>query len=141
MAHPGGRPTKYDPEYCNQIVEYFNKPPFHIEYKREYYNNGELKSEYPIQMANEYPTFQRFAFSIGVNVDTLHEWKTQYPEFSEAYTRAKELQESIWSVNALQNLYNSQFAQFIGKNCFGYKDKQEVDLSGIISFNGEDDLK
>ena len=28
----------------------------------------------------------------GVNPDTLHEWKRQHPEFSEAYNDAKELQ-------------------------------------------------
>ena len=29
------------------------------------------------------------------------------------------------------NLYNSQFAQFFGKNCLGYKDKTETEITGI----------
>jgi hypothetical protein len=73
------------------------------------------------------PTFQSFADKIGVHIDTLHEWKKVHATFSEAYARAKQLQEHIWLVNGMNNLYNSQFAQFFGKNCLGYKDKTEID--------------
>lgn len=126
----GGRPTKYKKEYCEQIVEYFRVPPEIIEYKREYYQNGNLKSEYPIVRGNEFPTFQGFADKIGVNIDTLNEWCNVHPKFSEAYTHAKSLQEKIWLTNGMTGLYNAQFAQFFGKNCLGYKDKQEVEQSG-----------
>jgi hypothetical protein len=46
--------------------------------------------------------------------------------------RAKQLQEKIWLTNGMNNLYNSQFAQFFGKNCLGYKDKQEVEHTGNL---------
>jgi hypothetical protein len=128
MAHAGGRPTTYDVSYCDGIIDYFRKPPYHVEYKREYFQNGEIKSETPILIANEFPTFQGFADEIGVHIDTLHEWKKVHTEFSDAYTRAKALQEKIWLVNGMQNLYNSQFAQFFGKNCLGYKDQQDITM-------------
>jgi len=126
---PAGRPTEYKEEYCNQIIQYFKKPPFNTIYKREYFQNGELKSETPILVANEFPTFQGFADEIDVNIDTLHEWKKIHIKFSEAYTRAKALQEKIWMINGMQNLYNSQFAQFFGKNCLGYKDQQSIEIT------------
>lgn len=126
---PAGRPTDYNQKYCNQIIEYFKKPPFHTEYKREYFNNGEIKSETPILIANEFPTFQGFADEIGVHFDTLREWVKVHKEFSESYAHAKALQEKIWLINGLQNLYNSQFAQFFGKNCLGYKDQQEITVN------------
>jgi hypothetical protein len=129
----GGAPTKYKQEYCEEIVSYFRVPPTIIEYKREYYQNGNLKSEFPIVRGNEFPTFQGFADRIGVHVDTLHEWKEVHEEFSEAYMRAKQLQERIWLTNGMNNLYNSQFAQFFGKNCLGYKDKQEIEQSGELN--------
>ena len=122
-----GRPTKYKKEYCKDIVEYFNKEPQNCMYKEEYFQNGKLKSKIPVVIANAFPTFQEFANKIGVNIDTLHEWKNKHEEFSVAYTRAKELQERIWLVNSMSNLYNAQFAQFFGKNCLGYKDKQEIE--------------
>ena len=59
MTHPGGRPTKYDPKYCDDIIEYFRKPPFSTISKTEYYQNGMVKSEYPVIVANEFPTFQK----------------------------------------------------------------------------------
>lgn len=120
-----GRPTKYSKQYCKQIIEYFDLPPQNNIYKEEYFNDGTLKSKTPIITATEFPTFQGFANSIGINIDTLHEWKEKHKEFSEAYMRAKQLQEKIWLTNAMCGLYNAQFAQFFGKNCLGYKDKQE----------------
>lgn len=127
-----GAPTKYKKQYCDEIIEYFSIPPQKIEYKKEYFQDGSVKSECPIISANEFPTFQGFADSIGVHIDTLHEWKEKYSEFSESYARAKQLQEKIWLVNGMQNLYNAQFAQFFGKNCLGYTDKTEVSHSGSI---------
>jgi len=126
---PGGAPTKYKPEYCDRIKEYFSVEPFTVMYKKEYFMNGELKSETPILTANELPTFEGFADSIDVDDDTVVEWTKVHNEFSAAYTRAKKKQERIWKVNGLQGLYNSQFAQFIGKNCLGYKDKVEHDIN------------
>lgn len=128
----GGAPTKYKEEYCEEIVKYFRVPPEIVDYKREYYQNGNLKSEYPIVRGNEFPTFQGFADKIGVHYDTLKEWCSIHEEFSEAYMRAKQLQEKIWLTNGMNNLYNSQFAQFFGKNCLGYKDKQEVEHTGNL---------
>jgi len=84
----------------------------------------------PISFPTDFPTFQGFANSIEVNGDTLVEWSKIHQDFSAAYSRAKELQEHIWLTNGMNNLYNSQFAQFFGKNCLGYKDKNETEISG-----------
>jgi hypothetical protein len=126
-----GAPTKYEEEYCDAIVEYFSVPPQTMGYKKEYFMNGAVKSEVPIVMASEFPTFQGFADHIGVHVDTLHEWKSIHPEFSEAYARAKQLQEKIWLVNGMGNLYNAQFAKFFGTNCLGYKEKIETQNENV----------
>ena len=115
-------------------------PPQNIAYKEEYFNDGSLKSKVPVITATEIPTFQGFANKIGVNIDTLHEWKEVYSEFSEAYTRAKQIQEKIWLVNAMSGLYNAQFAQFFGKNCLGYKDKVET-VNKNIELSYEDYIK
>ena len=130
--HAGGRPPKYNKEYCKSIIEYFKKAPYTVEYKEEYFADKSLKSRTPILTATEFPTFQGYADQIGVHIDTLNEWTKKYSEFSEAYKRAKQLQEKIWLVNSMQNLYNPAFAQFFGKNCLGYKDKQEFEHSGNL---------
>jgi hypothetical protein len=124
----GGRPTKYKKEYCDKIIEYFTVQPQQTVYKRTYYAEGGLKSEEPVVLAEQLPTFQKFADSIGVHKDTMYEWGKEYKEFSDSLARAKQLQEHIWLVNGMSNLYNAQFAQFFGKNCLGYTDKTELDL-------------
>ena len=62
-----GAPTKYKEEYCEEVIEYFRVPPTIVDYKIEYYQNGNVKSKIPLIRGNEFPTFQGFADKIGVN--------------------------------------------------------------------------
>lgn len=136
---PGeGRPTKYKEEYCQRIIAYFDRPPQQTVYKRTFYADGGVKSEEPIVLGEQLPTFQGFAHEIGVAVPTLLEWCDEHPEFSKAYARAKELQERIWLVNGMGGQYNAQFAQFFGKNCLGYKDKTEQDINANVALTDAD---
>lgn len=130
VGNCGGRPTDYKVEYCDMIIEHFTIQPQQTVYKKTYYADGAIKSEEPVILPEQFPTFQKFADTIGVTVSTLWEWEKKYDEFSKAYARAKQLQENIWLVNGMSNLYNSQFAQFFGKNCLGYKDRTETELTG-----------
>ena len=62
---PAGRPTAYNPEFCEQIVEW-----------------GKLgKSRTWI------------ATELNVHRDTLYEWEQVHPEFSDAMARAKALEQ------------------------------------------------
>ena len=138
MAHAGGRPTKYKKEYCEQIVAYFSAPPQIVAYERTYFADGTLKNERPIVMPAQFPSLYGFAAKIEVNIDSIYEWRDKHSEFSEAIARAQELQHNIWLVNGMSGQYNSQFAQFFGKNCLGYKDKVEADINGSISLTDAD---
>lgn len=133
-----GRPTKYRPEYCEQIIEYFDRPPQQVVYRETYYTDGSVKSRDPVILGEQIPTYQGFAHKIGTTAKALWQWKDKYPEFGKAYARAKELQEHILVVNALGGQYNSQFAQFYAKNNLGYKDKMETELSGGIALSDAD---
>ena len=127
-----GRPTTYKQEYCNMMIDYFDREVESITYKESYYADGTLKAKEPVIRGTEFPSFQGFAHTIGTTHKTLLDWCNNNPEFCEAYARAKEIQESIWLTGSMGNLYNSQFAQFFGKNCLGYKDKTETELSGKV---------
>lgn len=59
--HAGGRPTKYDPKYCDEAVE----------------------------LVGFGATDEDLARHFDVNVDTIYEWKNVHPEFSEAIKDAK----------------------------------------------------
>lgn len=108
-----GRPTKYDPKYCEMIVDYFD-----VKHSTGRGKNAE---------AAEFPQFTAFARLIGVTRSTLFKWTQEFPEFSDAYKTAKELQEELLVNNSLKNRYNPYFAQFVLKNGHGYRDKTDVE--------------
>ena len=58
---PAGRPSSYDPLYCEAIVEH----------------------------CQDGASISSFAASIGVARSTINEWASNHPEFSEAVKRAK----------------------------------------------------
>lgn len=69
----GGRPTKYEPRYCDMVIE---------------------------DMGKGY-SLTAFAGLIGVNRDTIHAWTKDHTEFSEAVSRAKALRLRDWETVAL----------------------------------------
>lgn len=56
-----GRPTKYKPEYCAQLIEH-------------------MKEGY---------SFEAFAGLICVSIDSLYEWTKVHPDFSEAKSQGR----------------------------------------------------
>lgn len=63
--HPGGRPTKYEPRFVNQV--------------------------YKLCLLNNAVTDKEIADFFGVQVSTLNLWKVEYPEFLESLKRGKEV--------------------------------------------------
>lgn len=108
-----GRPASYDSRYCQEMIDYFSQPLF--------VKSGNKKE------GNELPQFAGFALKIGVHRETLLNWCKQYPEFLDAYKHCQGLQEQIIAGNAILGRYNPYFAQFMLKNCHGWRDKTEVE--------------
>lgn len=127
---PAGRPSKYKPECCQAIIEFFDKPPYERKVKTVATKKGPVEIEY--DDPTDLPFLTDFAKSIGVNQDTLHEWIKKHPEFSEAFKTAKEKQEKIVVINAMRKLYDSTFSIFTLKNIAGWRDKQEIEHQGSV---------
>lgn len=135
MKKTVGRPTKYKPEYCEQLIKFFSVKPY-ITKKVTTTGKNDYKKESYQMVPNALPRFDRFAARIGVNGDTLVEWakavypeghklagKLKYPEFSAAYTRAHELQKWFLVENGLTGLYNPRFAIFTATNITDMREK------------------
>ena len=125
---------KYKPEYADMLIAYFNKPPTRVEYAEKYDKDGNIIGRTPIVVPNEYPMFENFAASIGVDTDTLRNWCEISHRFRYCYARAREMQHGIRTVNAMMGLYNSGYAKFETINNYeNIKDRQELDvnLSGV----------
>ena len=74
---PGGRPTDYLPEYCERVIE----------------------------LGREGMSVVEMAAEIGVHRETLEEnWPTAHPEFSEAFTHARQLSQAWWERQGRVNL-------------------------------------
>lgn len=138
MAKKTGAPTKYKPEYCEQIIEFFNKEPFeYVEIDVED-ENGEVrktialdKSGNPIRVPVQLPTKAAFAISIGVDRDSLRNWAREHPEFFGAIKICEMMQENILTQNALVQAYDKTFSIFTAKNVMGWTDKGSSDFVNI----------
>ena len=128
-----GRPTLYKSEYCQQIIDYFSINPYRQEKLEVKYKDGRIEEKYT-EIANDLPLFSRFAVEIGVHRETLLNWSKEFPEFFDAYKKAKELQRAILITNGLRNNYQSTFAIFTAKNLTDMRDEQDIKHSGEINF-------
>lgn len=157
MAHPGGRPSKYEEKYAQELLDYFSQ-----DVVKEIKNitsgsngkGGEWSKEEIRYEALFFPTLELFAHKIGVDDDTLQNWaeakypsdhpdeslrgQHKYPEFVGAYTRAKKIQKGLVLQYALIGKLNPGFAQFFAINMYGMQSKSVVENSGEIVHKYED---
>lgn len=104
--HPGGRPSKYKPEYVDGIVAWFEE---------------KIK-------AKELPFLSKWARTVaGVSEQTSITWTEKEPEFFEAYKKAKEIQKEFLIYGGLTGLFNSTFAIFTAKNITDMRDQTQID--------------
>ena len=69
---PVGRPSKYDPAYCEQVIEL-----------------GKLGK-----------SIEQICYDLNTPVRTLYEWRDRYPEFSQALEDAKAFEQAWWESQA-----------------------------------------
>jgi hypothetical protein len=124
--HAGGRPTKYKPEYCKALVDFFDVEINIFKDVSSTNKDGSTK-EWTEEEASPLPTFLKFAKSISVSYDILLDWEKKYIQFHHAYNTAKELQKHFIIENTLRNNYQGYFAGLMMKNMHGWRDKTELE--------------
>jgi hypothetical protein len=105
---PVGRKTTFKEEYCEKAIEYAE---------------NELKN-------NRFPTIAGFAVSLGTSKQTVYSWAQNYPQFLDALELFNSKQEHELTNGALNGKYNASFSTLMAKNFFGFKDKNETELTG-----------
>jgi hypothetical protein len=97
--HPGGAPSLYKPEYCEQA--------------REMFKQGFSKVE--------------IAAAFDVNRDTLDNWAAQHPEFFRTINKDIDFSEATWTKWGRENLankdFNSRLYEINMMNRFGWMKK------------------
>lgn len=157
---PTGRPTKYKESYCQDLLDFMSRTSHEVVVDTTYYKvpdnvqknlvengvdikempDGTLKSATNKLIANTFPTFQRRCHNIWIHIDTMKERVSKYPNFSLAYKKSKQIQESILLENAMQWEYNANFAMFMAKNNFWYKDSKDITIKDQSDQEDSDDL-
>lgn len=102
-----GRPTKYDPKYCDLMIE----------------------------VMKEGASMHEFAAEINVNIDTIHEWFKEYPEFTEAKKIALSKCQAWWEragrkglYGNKENMFNSAVWIFNMRNRFGWRNETSEEM-------------
>lgn len=114
---PAGRPTTYDPRYCQAVIEHMS----------------------------EGASLTSFAASIMCSRSTINEWMAANQEFSEAVKVGKALCAQWWEkvsrANAVEGGGNATLCIFGLKNMAPdeWREKQEIEHSGKIDSNVSDD--
>lgn len=107
MAHPGGRPTKYDPSFCDELDKYLS-------------TTGKEQTSLP--------TKQGFALWLGVDDETLLEWSKIYPEFSAAFKKLKQIQAKQLIDDGIyggKNI-NATIVKLLLQNNHGMKERTDI---------------
>jgi hypothetical protein len=113
-----GRPTDYDPKFCDELIEYFSIPPYKIT----------ADGEKP----NDFPSYSGFAARIGIHRGTMNDWVKRHADFAEAYACAKEHQENFLLVNAMKGLIPPASWIFVAKNALRYRDVHPDDVQASL---------
>jgi len=123
-----GRPTKYKPEYCQDIIDYFDKPLV---------TQGKKQTVVGVRVVDlkcdvvQPPLFLcDYAKKIGVETSTLWEWGQTYPEFSKALKRVDELQERMFVAQGSVGNYTPYITGLVLRNKHGWRDKVDHSLTG-----------
>lgn len=127
--HPGGRPTKYDPSFCDKVDDYL---------KTATRENMHL------------PKLQSFAIYLNVSMDALEDWRKLYPEFSGALDKIMKAQAERLIDDGIYGgkEVNSTIVKLLLQNNHGMKERSETEISGpdkepvrIVAYSDADALQ
>ncbi len=113
-----GRGTKYKPEYCQEIIDYFNS------FRIEVINDKVF--------APDLPQFSKWARKIGVEEKTIYNWKSEYPEFLQSFDTCLAIQRELLQDFSLKGLYNPTIAKMILNVNHDMVEKKITQHSGSI---------
>jgi hypothetical protein len=124
-----GRPTKYKPEFCQAIIDYFTVDLNKTHKKTITTAKGTVIEE-DVPDIPMFPSFAGFAAKIGVSKDIISDWQKAHAQFRRSCARAKAMAEEILVRYVLRGDYDSNFARFVAINYTDMQDRSAVEHSG-----------
>lgn len=110
QKHAGGRPTKYEPRFIQEVDRYLD-------------TTGKEQTHLP--------KIESFALFIGVNKSSLYEWKDKYPEFSHALEKlmARQAEQLIDDGIYGGKEVNPTIVKLLLQNNHGMREKTDTDIT------------
>jgi hypothetical protein len=120
-SKPVGRPTMYDPKYCEMLIAHMEQGL----------------------------SFESFGGVIGHHKQTLYEWAQKFPEFGDAKRLGTEKSRLWWEktghagmfMGGKDNPFNATIWVFSMKNRFGWRDRTEVIEKPVKSMTDDELMK
>lgn len=141
----GGRPSKYKPEYSEELIEFMSRERYRKEEykKKEIITNGKKHVEVEYKyIPNDIPFLTEFARKIGISYKVMmNDWPKAHKDFRIAIEKAKELQKEFLIKNGTMGLYNPAFAIFTAKNITDMRDKVDVETKSEVEHTHKLDTK
>jgi len=114
-----GRPTLYTEDILSKTKEYLDSCE-DTEIERE---SGQ-RTEYRLNV--KLPTVQGLAVYLGVSRDTIYEWASKHPEFSDTIELLQAEQADKLINQGLAGNYNSTIAKLMLSSNHGMREKSDV---------------
>ncbi|XQA74607.1 helix-turn-helix domain-containing protein [Xanthomonas sacchari] len=105
---PGGRPSDYSPEYCQTVID----------------------------LGKQGKSVVQMACALDVAKSTLYVWAENHPEFSDAFTRAKQWAQDWWETQGQCGLTADKFNASLWSRSMAarfpedYQERKGVELTG-----------
>ena len=126
--NPGGRPTKYDPKFCEKVNEYLEQEQDEWD---EFHKVRGLKSDgFERTLTVHLPSREGFADFIGFSHDALSDWEVKFPMFGVALRKIDREQKRRLVENGLSGNYNPLIAKLVLAANHGMRDATDVTSGG-----------
>ena len=112
---PKPQTVHYRAEYADRLLAFFSRAPYRVITIEKFDRNGAVVGAKEEKVACEFPTFSRFAATMGVTLADLQEWRKN-TRFDKAYKACEALQKSIAIENGMQGRYDTSFVKFFLSN-------------------------
>lgn len=101
---PAGRPSKYDPAYCDEVID----------------------------LGREGKSIAQMCAHFDISRQTIDNWASQYPDFLEALSRAKVHAQAWWEAKGVEGMEADKFNAAVWKKSMearfreDYTERQEL---------------
>lgn len=124
--NPGGRPTKYRPEFCDEVDVYLkkNKDKYRKVVVMKSNEKGYEKMEERLDV--KLPTLDDFSTHLNVTRSSLFEWRDKYPKFSDSLEKILKEQKKRLLNKGISGEYNSTIAKLVLSSNHGMKERADI---------------